>query len=200
MNFDISQLSEAGLDIQTGMGYTGGEEKYISALQRFFRSSESNKEKMVSYLSSDDLESFSITVHALKSNSKMIGAMELSSMFEALELASKNKDGAAVETGLSKTMEEYERILKVLEPLGEMDTFRASDEIGAQEAKETADALLEALDDFDDDLAGELVKKMSGYPFRITQREKLKSAAENISQFMYEEAAELIREIYPCIE
>ncbi len=200
MDFDISKLIEAGFDIQTGLVYTGSEEKYISALQRFVKSSSGNKEKINAYLDSDDLENFMITVHALKSNSKMIGAMVLSSMFETLEMASKNNDRAAVDANFQRTLDEYGKVLEVLRPLEEMDSFKASGEIGAKEALETADALLEALDDFDDDLAASLVKKLAGYPFRITQREKLESAAENISQFMYDEAAALIREIYPTID
>lgn len=200
MDFDINTLAGEGIDISTGTGYTGSKEKYISALQRFFKSSAGNKEKISAHMANRDLESLMITVHALKSNSKMIGALGLSSMFEALELASKNGDLDTVEATLPKTLEEYERILTLLTPLGQMDTLMASGEIGAKEALETADSLLAALDDFDDDLAASLVKKLAGYPFRITQREKLKTAAEYIGQFMYDEAVELIRQIIPAIE
>ena len=117
-----------------------------------------------------------------------------------IEMSSKNNDRAAVDANFQRTLDEYGKVLEVLRPLEEMDSFKASGEIGAKEALETADALLEALDDFDDDLAASLVKKLAGYPFRITQREKLKRAAENISQFMYDEAVALIREIYPTID
>ena len=184
MDFDINTLAGEGIDISTGTGYTGSKEKYISALQRFFKSSAGNKEKISAHMANRDLESLMITVHALKSNSKMIGALGLSSMFEALELASKNGDLDTVEATLPKTLEEYERILTLLTPLGQMDTLMASGEIGAKEALKTAS----------------LVKKLAGYPFRITQREKLKTAAEYIGQFMYDEAVELIRQIIPAIE
>ncbi|MBR2274989.1 MAG: hypothetical protein IJ873_02865, partial [Lachnospiraceae bacterium] len=60
--------------------------------------------------------------------------------------------------------------------------------------------LLAALDDFDDELAAELAEKLSGYPFRITQRGKLREAAEQIGDFMYDNAADLIREILEAIE
>ena len=45
-----------------------------------------------------------------------------------------------------------------------------------------------------------LAEKLSGYPFRITQKEKLKTAMAYIEDFMYDEAADLIREIYSEIE
>ena len=60
--------------------------------------------------------------------------------------------------------------------------------------------LLEALDDFDDDLSAELVKKLSGYPFRLTQKDRLAEAAAFIGDFLYDEAAEIIKEISGEIE
>ena len=78
--------------------------------------------------------------------------------------------------------------------------MRAADEISADVAKDTADKLLVALDDFDDELSKELAKKLSGYPFRITQKEKLKEAIAYIEDFMYDEAIDVIREIYSAIE
>ena len=200
MDFDLSTLAMSGLDIGMGLGYTGGEDKYVSALQRYYRSSGQNREKIASLLEADDIEGFAIVVHALKSNSRMIGAPELAAGFEKLEMAARGNDRPAVDAQLETVLGEYERTLEILRPLGEMDSFRAADEIDAQEARKTADELLEALDDFDDDLAASLAKKLAGYPFRITQKEKLRSASEKIGQFLYEEAAELIREIYPSIE
>jgi acyl-CoA reductase-like NAD-dependent aldehyde dehydrogenase len=81
-----------------------------------------------------------------------------------------------------------------------MGDVRAADEISAEAAREIVDKLLEALDDFDDEGAKELTKILSGYPFRLTQAEKLKEAASFIEDFMYDEAAGIIRQIAPAIE
>ena len=59
---------------------------------------------------------------------------------------------------------------------------------------------MEALDEFDDELSSQLVSKLAGYPFRMTQRQKLDEAADNIGNFLYDEALELIKEIYTAIE
>ena len=75
-----------------------------------------------------------------------------------------------------------------------------SGELSADEAKKTAEALLNALDDFDDELSLELAGKLSNYPFRITQKQRLREATDNIQDFLYDEAAELIREIVPSID
>ena len=57
-----------------------------------------------------------------------------------------------------------------------------------------------ASDDFDDDLSKQLATKLAGYPFRMTQADKLKEAIAYIDDFMYDEAAQLIREIGQTIE
>ena len=73
-------------------------------------------------------------------------------------------------------------------------------EISGEEARQTADKLLAALDDFDDEEAKRLAKILSGYPFRMTQADKLKEAVSFIEDFMYDEAADIIRQIVSTIE
>ena len=193
-------LQDIGLDTKSGKGYTGSEEKYMAALQRFYRSYEKNKKKVEEYLAAEDYESYMITVHALKSNAKMIGAMSLSTMFEELENASREKQINIVKEKNAPAMKAYGELIVKLEPIGVAPEVHAADEISGKEAKETAESLLAALDDFDDDLSKELIKKLSGYPFRMTQMDLLKKAEEYIHDFLYDEAAEIVKEIVPAIE
>ena len=200
MESDFSILEENGISVTEGISYTGGSEKYVSALQRYFRGYESNKKALEDFLSAGDMENYSIKVHSLKSNSRMIGASALGNAFGELELAAKEENTELVSSRTSSALDIYAGVIDAIRPFGEMEKVTASDEITAEEAKETAGKLLEALDDFDDDLSAELAAKLGGYPFRITQRQKLKEAAGLIGDFMYDEAAELIKEIIPAIE
>ena len=200
MDFDINVLATLGIDTNTGIEYTGGNEKYLSALQRYYKSSAQNKLKISEFLNACDWDNLAIIVHALKSNSRMIGASSLGDKFALLEKASTDKDADIVKSNIDSALSEYDKILELIKPLGEAETMKAEGEISGEEAKAIADQLLEALDDFDDELSSELVNKLSGYPFRITQKGKLREAADFISDFSYDEAAELIKEIYPSIE
>ena len=76
----------------------------------------------------------------------------------------------------------------------------APGELTPEEARAVADELLEALEEFDDERASDLAEKLAGFPFRITQMGKLKRAANRIDEFLYDEAADLIKEIYPEIK
>ena len=200
MGIDISWLAEAGLDTKSGLSYTGSVEKYVSAVQRFFKNYEKNKIKVDEYYAVKDIDNYMITVHALKSNAKMIGATALSGSFETLENAARSNDIGIIDALTSTIMADYAALIEKLSPIGEMGDARAADEISADEAKEVAQKLLDALDDFDDDEAKKLAIKLSGYPFRMTQADILKEAIGYIEDFMYDEASESIKHIIPSIE
>lgn len=193
-------LSAQGIDVNEGLGYTGGSDKYAAALQRYFRNYETNRRAVEELLAAGDVDGYTIKVHALKSNSKMIGANELAVSFEALELAGRRGDAAFLSENTPPTLASYAKLVELLRPIGEAETVRAAGELDAEEAAQVAAGLLAALDEFDDELSAELAAKLSGYPFRPTQKEKLRAAARYIADFMYDEAAELIREIVPAIE
>ena len=197
---DLTWIKDIGLDIDTGIEYTGGQDKYLSAVGRFYKNFGKNKVKVEEFYKAKDIESYMITVHALKSNAKMIGAMELSRDFEMLENAARNNEADVIEENTAPVLMKYEKLIELFKPIEDMGDVRTSDEISGDVARETADKLIEALDDFDDELSKELAVKLSGYPFRITQAEKLKEAIAYIEDFMYDEAADLIKEIRPAIE
>ena len=81
-----------------------------------------------------------------------------------------------------------------------IDLVNARDSISGEQAVKIADQLLEALDEFDDDLSKELIVKLGGYPFRTTQKESLNKAKELVEDFMYDDAADMVKEIIPTIE
>ena len=197
---DLSFLDEKGISTKDGISYTGNQEKYISAIQRYFKGYESNKRSVEDHLAASDLNNYCIKVHSIKSNSRMIGASHLGDLFEELEMASRNNDLETIKAKTDTALKEYSDLIDILRPIGEMEPIKVSGEISAEEAKETADKLLEALDEFDDERSSELVKKFQGYPFRLRQRQTVKEAENYISDFMYDEAAELIREVIPSIE
>lgn len=161
---------------------------------------ESNYVMIENYKAAEDYENYMIKVHALKSNSKMIGAGELGKLFEVLENAARTGDVSKIDADTDNVLAMYEALVSRLKPVEEMGDVRAADEISGDVARETAEKLLGALDDFDDDLSKELIKKLSGYPFRITQKNRLKEASNLVDDFMYEEAAEIINEIIPAIK
>ena len=199
MELDLSWLEAEEINVEEGISYTGGREKYASALQRYLKSYEKNRRAVEELLSSGDTEGYMIKVHALKSNSRMIGAAGLATAFEELENAAKAGDKAFITERTGEALQKYDGIIEIIKPAGSMEEIHAPDELTAEEAGETADRLLEALDDLDDEKSAGLAAKLKGYPFRPSQKEKLEEAVRCIGDFLYDEASELIREIRPSI-
>ena len=197
---DISFLDAKGIDTRTGIEFTGDKEKYISALKRYFNGFEDNSGEISELYEKGDMDNYSITVHALKSNSKMVGAMALAVFFEKLEIASREGGITYVRENHNKMLSAYRDFTELIRPIGEADVEPPADEIGAERAKEIVKGLLEALDDFDDEKSKDLAGKLSGYPFRLTQKELLGKAIKLIDDFMYDDAAGIIKEISETIE
>lgn len=200
MDYDFGWIEDIGLDTKSGMEYTGGRDKYISALQRFYKNHEKNSNKIKDFLRDKDYDNYMITVHALKSNAKMIGATELYGKFEKLEMAAREGEYDVISSDTQAVVSEYGELMEKLAPIGEIGEFFAADEITGEQALKIADQLLEALDEFDDDLSKELIVKLGGYPFRTTQKEILNKAKELVEDFMYDDAADMVKEIIPTIE
>ncbi|MBO4338213.1 MAG: Hpt domain-containing protein [Lachnospiraceae bacterium] len=195
MEFDLTLLSGSGLDIKTGLDYMGSKDRYIAALQRFCKSHDKNAATVREYLAARDYESYMVTVHALKSNSRMIGAMELGKSFETLEMAAREKNIRVIEKDTASVLARYDDLYEKLSPIAAEALPEEEKEISEPEAKECIDGILQAIDDFDDRRAKELIKKLSGYPFEESEAEKLQTAGGYIDDFMYDEAAEVISSI-----
>ncbi len=200
MKYDLNSLRKHGLMVEEGISFTGNEERYVAAIQRYLKGYEKNKRDMISMLEAGDLEDYRIRVHSLKSNSKMIGASELSKKFSDLESAAESKDVEYIRSIAPRVLTAYDELITFLAPFGKMEEVHPAGELTAEEAAETVVRLLDALDEFDDELSAKLAVKLLGYPFRITQKEKLRNAIRYIDDFMYDEAAELIQDISPSIE
>ena len=85
------------IDRETGLFYSGdSEELYLEILKEYVMDSEHKLSEIKKYYDEKDWQNYSITVHALKSSSKSIGASELADIALHLELASKAGDEAAI--------------------------------------------------------------------------------------------------------
>ncbi|MBR5407049.1 MAG: hypothetical protein IK111_05315 [Lachnospiraceae bacterium] len=195
MDFDISKLEEYGVDPSVGIDYTGSKEKYIVALQRYLKSYESNRARVMTALEAMDIEDYTIIVHSLKSNSRMIGAGGLSSDFESLELAGKAGNTSVIVSDTPDILKRYDMLVEQLKPLGVDAGSAPAAELSADKAAKTAQELLDALDEYDDELSAKLASALTGYPFEAGQREMLDKAIAYIGDFMYDEAADIIRDI-----
>ena len=101
------------IDRDAGLFYCGdSEEFYKEMLDEFVLDSGSKLADIRKYHDEKDWKSYSITVHALKSTSKMIGAAGLSEISLRMELAAKAGDESAIASGHDELLKLYGEVLE----------------------------------------------------------------------------------------
>ncbi|MCR5165782.1 MAG: response regulator, partial [Oscillospiraceae bacterium] len=89
----ISQLENAGISVNSGLQYCGGDKDfYIEMLTEYAQSADSRMAELNSALAENDISRYQILVHALKSVSKTVGADDVSELARSLEEAAKRSD------------------------------------------------------------------------------------------------------------
>lgn len=111
----FDRLKEKGIDISTGLSYCQGQEElYRSILVDYADTAGEKISDMQKFYEAEDWKNYGILVHAVKSTSKMIGAMELSEMAKQLEGAANDGDTDAIRAGHAGMIEEYGSISELI--------------------------------------------------------------------------------------
>lgn len=195
-----TEISIMGVDTKQGIAMTGGGlENYNLTLSVFL---DDGKEKLVQLQESlvhDDLSSFAIYVHALKSASASIGASELSELALQLELAAKAEDMQIIEdnTGrffLMLTMV-LESIEAYLEEIGNELLEQEEVEEDREYLFEMLAQLKEALENYDTAGADTILKKLAERRWTTNTLARIDAITKNILMFEYDDVYRIIDEI-----
>lgn len=101
------------IDARAGVSYCAGSEAiYREVLQSYALGK--LREEIVDYYEKEDWKNYGIKVHALKSTSLGIGAVELSEFAKALENAARNGNIAFVKAQHENILKEYDELLEKL--------------------------------------------------------------------------------------
>jgi HPt (histidine-containing phosphotransfer) domain-containing protein len=198
MNFN--DLKKAGFNTEEGMTYTGSSEKYLAALQRFYKRADKTRDSINEGSANENYEEMTTIVHALKSNARTIGADTLASIAEQMERYGKSEEFYEMESLKDVLLDELGGVVECIRPYGEMEEVHPSSEISAEEAERIGNELIEAIEGFEDDKAINLIDELMRYPFRFTLINVLKNAREDIREFEYNEALLKIRRVISQIE
>ena len=198
MNFN--DLKKAGFNTEEGMTYTGSSEKYLAALQRFYKRADKTRDSINEGSANENYEEMTTIVHALKSNARTIGADTLASIAEQMERYGKSEEFYEMESLKDVLLDELGSVVECIRPYGEMEEVHPSSEISAEEAERIGNELIEAIEGFEDDKAINLIDELMRYPFRFTLINVLKKAREDVRDFEYNEALLKIRRVISQIE
>lgn len=105
-----SPLREAGIDPSVGLEYCQKDDEfYTSLLLDYAEGAEPKISDFRKFFESRDWKNYSILVHALKSTSKMIGAVSLAETAARLEAAANDENGELIGRDHDHMMSQYEQ-------------------------------------------------------------------------------------------
>ena len=199
-------LFRVGVDIHEGLGYCRNDRAfYRTLLTKYVTDAPGKIEKLSSYFHEEDWKNYQILVHALKSNSKMIGAIELSEKARLLEEAAKDLDADYIRSGHDSLINDFTLLSSGMgELLGEAPG--KTEESGGDEIAEGA--LLESLKEiagflktFEGDKAEELLNELAGYSLKdSSMKDSLRDITALVGDFELDEALAKTEEVIAALE
>ena len=166
MNINDIELSKVeGISIMDGVQYCGSLKDFEKFLDSFYEDIEDNSNVIEEAYKNEDIELFTIKVHALKTSARMIGAKELSEDALTLEMAGKSGNRALIDANISDFlalfrsykerlqgyMEEKQRLLAIKKPITEAelaDAYSALREVCPDMDYEAVEMILEELNTY----------------------------------------------------
>lgn len=191
---DKQPLVIEGIDSAAGMVFAGTEELYRALLNDYYRAIEKKADILERYAAEDRVELYTVEVHALKSASKLIGALELSDMAACLEKCGIEKDRETIKAGTAELLIKYRSYLPILAPFGKKEELEREGEIPLTEQMDQLALLYEALDDFDIDTAVVVIGQIKRFSLDQQAAELRRCLIEAVDEMKYDDACAIIKE------
>ena len=162
-----------GIDVNKGIKNSGGVDMYRGFLADYIKLIDLKKRKVEECLNDGLIRDLTIEVHALKSTSYLIGAVELGDAFYELEQLGNAEDVAALERRTPEVLEEYLSMKEVLSPFAVSESDDDKKEPQEGEIKALLDSLKDAADAFDLDEMDDIISRLKKLRLPDPLKEKM---------------------------
>lgn len=174
----------ADLDTNMAINLLGNENLFWKILKEYYKNIPVKAERIKSMQEKEDWRGYTIEVHALKSASKQIGAMELSAIAAELEMAGNSMDVEYINKNTQIMLDKYVAYIPLLQPYCEETAVESEkEEYDVNQMIDCFKELHEATENLDMDGMEAVVDKLDLflYPENIQSCiNELKQAVENV--------------------
>lgn len=159
--------SSTVFDYEKGLEYCGSLDNLLDTMQMFAQKASSNISEIGECARNDDWEKLTIKVHSLKSTSRTIGALQLSSIAERVENAGNEKNISYIKENLRNLLSMYGNaagsIIQVVN--GDSALGKKKVEIEEDHVAPLLRHLRDYVEDYNDEAVGSMLKSLSHYEF-----------------------------------
>ena len=189
------KISIPGLDADKAMAMIGSPKLFMKILKEYHKNIPANHKQLTESYETENWENYTIQVHALKSSSRQIGAIDLADKAEKLENAGKAGDIDYIRANNREALDEYEALEPVLAPYCEDENVSEESKPAIDEAtlKDILTRTMTACDDLDMDAMEAIVSEIRSYTYPDDMKETvdaLVESAEIMDVFTCKEIAE----------
>ena len=176
----------SGIDIQAAMKYSETYSDLMEIISDFSGLIDMKSGQIEDYAAAGDTAAYTVEVHALKSSSRLVGALELSKLAEHLEMCGREQKTDEIGRLTPRLLELYRSYKEKLRPAAEaMDSGRTHVAVEPSALREQLENLRSMLKDFDLDGAEEWSEKAAGYTVSDDTDEKLRAIRTDIQMIDY---------------
>lgn len=180
-----------GLDVEEALRLLGSTELFWSVLKEYYRVIDKKYALISDYEKKEQWPEYTIEVHALKSSSKQIGAMELAAVAEQMEMAGKARKADLIHKVTPGMLEQYMYYKQILAPyFPEEKEETGGKKINRKKLSELFAKMRNAMGDLDMDAMEETIGEMNEFSYEGKQKEffkNLKTAVQDIDTEKCEE-------------
>jgi len=184
------------LDVESGIVAAGDKDTYEIVCKSFYDTAVSRIQMIKDYYESNDIENYTIQVHALKSSARLIGAVDLSAKAFELEMAGKELRTDIIKANTDSVINIYRSIFDKLGQIYLKDTD-AGDKplISQEELDEAYEALRELVPQMEYDGIKMLFDELKDYELPEKDRVIFNSLKESLKRFDWDRMEEIMGKI-----
>lgn len=182
-----------GLDVIAAVQMLGDVDFYMEILSDYYHLIDQKIQVISGALAGQDWERYTIEVHALKSSSKQIGAMELSGIAAELEAAGKTLDIKYIQDNNELLLQKYRQLQNTLHkvfPKKSIKAAKASKNNTPVIPKEllvtSFEQMEDAISNLDTDALCTIIEKLKEYQHPAKQQKLLSKLSDAVEGFDFE--------------
>ena len=178
----------------------GTEESLIEVMKLFYNGIPEKASEIEGYYASEDWKNYTIKVHALKSSSKLVGAMGMSEDAQKLENAGKAGDVDYIREhheALMQRLDHFREILKAVvesDPRFGLSVSKDRPKANPEMIKKGLVNIREAADEMDTDRIKSILAELSAYSLPDEEEERFAKIQKACDEFDYDMIFSLIPE------
>ena len=183
-----------GLDTTSAFKLLRTEKLFWAVLKDYYLAIP-RKSKLIKELEEkEDWKAYTVEVHALKSASKQVGALELSEKAFRMEKAGNEKNSALIHSCTDEMLELYVKYIDILKPYfpEEKKDTEKNKKLSDEELEIYFEQIREAMDDLDIDTALEIFNNMAKASYEEEEEVLFEQLGEAVSEYDVDKVEEII--------